>query len=87
MPQKGKGKSSPKHRRPSKHLKCTKNINWMKNENSSQEVGRPKIIEIDNLSSSSSSSNNSFSSAELIMDDMHSVETTDTERKADNIRW
>ena len=87
MPWKGKRSSSLGNRRPSKRLKGTRNINQVRNKNLTKDVGRPKIAETKFWSSSSSSSNSSFCSKEFIMDDMHSVETTDTERKADNIRW
>jgi len=86
IPRKGKRNSSLGNRRPSKHLKCTSNLNQVRNEDLKQEVGRPKKAESDKLSSLSSSSNINFRIAELIMDDMHSVETTYTEKEADNIK-
>ena len=56
------------------------------NENLTKELGQPKKAEIEVWSSSSSSSNNSFCSKELIMYNMHSVEATDAEKEADNLK-
>jgi len=79
MPRKRRRSASLGHRRPSKHLKGTRKTSRVRNE-ATASLGRPKIA--DSESSSSDSSNSSFCSKDLIMDDMHSVETIDAEKEA-----
>ena len=83
MPCKGKRSSSLWNRKLPKQLKGERSISRVRNENSTKEVDRPKIAETVVWISSSSSSNNSFCIKELIMDNVHSVEITDAENKAD----
>ena len=84
MPRKGKRNSSLGNRRPSKRLKGARTIRPARTANSTKEIKFPKIADSDISSSSSSSSNSSFCSEDLIMDDTHSVATTDAEKAADD---